>query len=144
MELCELMTIDKSDENGSQAIIAQVGKESFAIPISSVLSIEKIVISEISSVDQEAVIYHRGMVIPLVYLDKLFGLDSAKSDKDQIIAVVCKYKETYFGLVVDSLEGQQDITNKSLGILSDNQFFSGASILEDKLALILNVGSFVA
>ena len=41
-------------------------------------------------------------------------------------------------------ELKQAITNKSLGILSDNEFFSGASILEDKLALVLNVESFVA
>ncbi len=144
MELCELMTIDKAPETDSQAIIAQVGDENFAIPLSSILSIEKIVIAEISSVDQETVIYHRGMVIPLVYLDKLFGIKSDDTEKDYIIVVVCRYNETYFGFVVDSLEGQQEIESKPLGILDDSEFFSGASILEDKLALILNVGSFVA
>jgi two-component system chemotaxis sensor kinase CheA len=45
---------------------------------------------------------------------------------------------------VDSLVGQKEIINKSLGILEENDFFSGASILEDKLALVLNVRSFVA
>lgn len=144
MELYELMTTDMANEEGSQALIAQVSGETFAIPLSSILSIEKVAVSEINSVDQDAVIYHRGKVIPLVYLDKLFRIDSENTDKDNIIVVVCMHDEKYFGIVVDDLEGQKEITSKSLGILNDNAFFTGASILEDKLALVLNLGSFVA
>ena len=60
MELYELMTTDMANEEGSQALIAQVSGETFAIPLSSILSIEKVAVSEINSVDQDAVIYHRG------------------------------------------------------------------------------------
>lgn len=144
MELCELMTIDTAEATGDQALIATINDETFAIPLSSILSIENIAVSEINSVDQEAVIYLRGRIIPLVYLNKLFNIESTRKDDDHITVVVCMHNDAYFGFVVDGLDGQKEISNKSLGILGDNDFFTGASILEDKLALILNVGSFVA
>lgn len=144
MELCELMTTDMAEASGAQALIATINDETFAIPLSSILSIENIAVSEINSVDQEAVIYLRGKIIPLVYLNKLFNIESTRKDDDHITVVVCMHNDAVFGFVVDALEGQKEISNKSLGILGDNEFFTGASILEDKLALILNVGSFVA
>ena len=144
MELSEIMINRKAEDAGDQAIIAQISDEIFAIDLSSILSIENIDISEISTVDQEPVISLREMVIPLVYLDKLFDIQTSDNEKGNIIVVVCKHDDKCFGLVVDSLVGQKEIINKSLGILGDNEFFSGASILEDKLALVLDVGSFVA
>ncbi|WP_027207651.1 chemotaxis protein CheW [Butyrivibrio fibrisolvens] len=144
MELSEIMINRKAEDAGDQAIIAQISDEIFAIDLSSILSIENIDISEISTVDQEPVISLREMVIPLVYLDKLFDIQTSDNEKSNIIVVVCKHDDKCFGLVVDSLVGQKEIINKSLGILGDNEFFSGASILEDKLALVLDVGSFVA
>lgn len=144
MELSEIMINTKVEDEGDQAIIAQVSDEIFAIDLSSIISIENIDISEITTVDQEPVISLRDMIIPLVYLDKIFDIKPLDNDKSNIIVIVCKHEDKCFGLVVDSLVGQKEIINKSLGILSDNEFFSGASILEDKLALVLDVGSFVA
>ncbi len=144
MEISEMMIPNKADNGGEQAIIAQVNDEIFAIDLSSIISIENVTVSDISTVDQEAVIYLRGMVIPLVYLDKLFDIKSADNEKNNIIVVVCRHEDKCFGLVVDSLVGQKEIISKSLGVLEDNKFFSGASILEDNLALVLNVRSFVA
>ncbi|MCR5770928.1 MAG: chemotaxis protein CheW [Butyrivibrio sp.] len=144
MELSEIMINTKAEDEGDQAIIAQVSDEIFAIDLSSIISIENIDISEITTVDQEPVISLRDMIIPLVYLDKIFDIKPLDNDKSNIIVIVCKHEDKCFGLVVDSLVGQKEIINKSLGILSENEFFSGASILEDKLALVLDVGSFVA
>lgn len=144
MELSEIMINTKVEDEGDQAIIAQVSDEIFAIDLSSIISIENIDISEITTVDQEPVISLRDMIIPLVYLDKIFDIKPLDNDKSNIIVIVCKHEDKCFGLVVDSLVGQKEIINKSLGILSENEFFSGASILEDKLALVLDVGSFVA
>lgn len=144
MELAEMMITDKADNEGAQAIIAQVNDEIFAIDLSSIISVENITISEISTVGQEDVIYLRDMVIPLIYLNKLFDIKSADNERNHIIVVVCRHDDKCFGLVVDSLVGQKEIFNLSLGILEDNEFFSGASILEDKLALVLDVSSFVA
>lgn len=144
MEISEMMIANKTDNEGSQAIIAQVNDETFAIDLSSIISIENINVSEISTVDQEDVISLRDMIIPLIYLDKLFDIKPSKNERNHIIVVVCRHDDKCFGFVVDSLVGQKEIISKSLGVLDGNDFFSGASILEDKLALILDVGSFVA
>lgn len=141
MELREIIT---NDSESRQALIAGINEETFAIPLSSVLTIERVAVADICSVDQEAVVHLRDMIIPLVYLDKVFNIEKAADDTDHITVIVCMHNDAYFGLVVDKLYGQKDITTKSLGILEDNEFFSGASILEDDVALILNVESFVA
>ena len=146
MDLCELMIpTEENDDKNNQALIASVQGEIFAIPLSSVLSIEKVTTSGISTVGHEEVIDLRGSVIPLVHLDKLFALQTLGEEKDQIIVVVCTYKDATFGLIVDELFGQKSIESKSLGVLEDNSFFTGASIIdEDDVALILNVPSFIA
>ena len=144
MEISEMMINNKTDNEGAQAIIAQVNDEIFAIDLSSIISIENVDVSEISTVDQEAVIYLRDMIIPLIYLDKLFDIESVDNERNNIIVVVCRHEDKNFGFVVDSLVGQKEIITKSLGILEDNKFFSGASILEDELALVLDARSFVA
>ena len=141
MESTQIVTIDNKK---SKALIAGVRDEKIAIPLSAVLSIENVPVSEINSVNFEDVIYLRGQVIPLVYMDNLFDLGEAKVKTDNINVVICMYKDTYLGLVVDQLFGQEDIDKKSLGILDDNQFFKGATILNDAIALILDVESLIA
>ena len=55
------------------------------------------------------------------------------------------HKDIYLGLVVDKLYGQNDIEEKSLGILdNNNKFFSGATIMDDAIALVLDVESLIA
>ncbi len=142
MDLCQIVT---PETDTTQALIAGVREEMVAIPLPSILTIENIAASEISLVDSEDVIYLRGHVIPLIYLDKLFDLEVSNEEKENITVIVCVHNDSYVGLVVDTLFGQKDIERKSLGILEDNQFFSGASILEDDdVAMILNVRSLIA
>ncbi|SHN53790.1 CheW-like domain-containing protein [Butyrivibrio hungatei DSM 14810] len=125
-----------------QALIVSISNELFAIPLSTILSIENVAVSELSQVDNDDVIYLRGKVIPLVYLDRVFNMEPSPK-KENLSVVVCMYNHSYFGFVVDALNGQKEIETKSLGVLDDNDFFTGASILDDDVALILNIPSFV-
>ena len=128
-----------------QALVASIANELIAIPVPSVLTIENVAISDISLVDQSDVIYLRGRVIPLIYLRELYGFECSNENQENITVVVCMHNDACIGLVVDSLVGQKDIESKSLGILSDNQFFSGASIIEeDSVAMVVSVESFIA
>lgn len=142
MESTQIATIDKIN---SQALIAGVRDEKIAIPLSAVLSIENVSVSDINKVNFEDVIYLRGQVIPLVYMGKLFDCEDSETQSSNLNVVICMYKDTYLGLVVDQLFGQDDIDPKSLGILDDNnRFFSGAAIMDDAVALILDVESLIA
>lgn len=143
MDLCQLITTNSEIDN-NQALITGVGQEKIAIPVPSIITIENINPSDISLVDSSDVIYLRGHVIPLLYLDKFFGIESDKKDNENITAVICKHNDSHIGLVVDTLFGQEDIESKPLGVLSNNKFFSGASILSDDLAMIIDVPALIA
>ncbi|WP_026528686.1 chemotaxis protein CheW [Butyrivibrio sp. VCD2006] len=146
MELLEIIATDNNSTqpDSTKALIAGINEETYAIPLSSVLTIEKVNLADINKVESEDVIYLRERIIPLVYLDKLFKIESAGANDGTITVVVCMQNDACFGLVVDKLYGQQDIFTKSMGILNDNEFFAGASILENDVALILNIQSFAA
>ena len=146
MESNQLAVINSTNSDKEEALIVGVKNERLAISLSSIIAIEKIQISDIQSVNNEDVIDHRGKVIPLVYLDKVFELKGVSEEKDFINIVVCHKKDAVAGLVVDSLFGQNVIESKSLGSLSDNEFFTGVSIIPemDQVALIINLESLVA
>lgn len=139
-----LQMIDTTKDDSTQALIAGIADEYFAIPLSSIITIENVAVSEIKMVDHEDVIYLRGNIITLVHLDKFFRIENSNEKKENITVVVCDFEGQSFGFIVDTLLGQKDITSKSMGVLDDNDFFTGASILddEDNVALILNVPSF--
>ena len=141
----KLLQTSALDAQASKALIAGVRDEKIAIPLSSIITIENVAISEISSVNFEDVIYLRGQVIPLIYMDQLFNLEAEKKKRDSLTVVICMNNDTYMGLVVDKLYGQNEIESKSMGILdNNNRFFSGAAIMDDVVALVLDVESLIA
>lgn len=147
METNQLAVLNDEMNENAQALIVGVKNERLAISLSSIIAIEKVQISDINTVDHDDVIDHRGKIIPLIYLDRLFELKGESEERDFINVVVCNNSDdSIVGLVVDSLFGQSEIDKKSLGILSDNQYFTGVSILPeiDEVALILNLESLVA
>ena len=141
METSQIAVLNK---NENKALIAGVKNGKIAIPLSSIVTIENVAASEINTVNFDDVIYLRGEIIPLVYMDKMFKLDNPEETMDRITVIICSYKDTYVGLVVDELFEQEIIEQKSLGILSDNRFFDGAAIFDDAIALIVNVESLIA
>ncbi len=146
MEVNQLAVLNDEINDNAQALIVGVKNERLAISLSSVIAIENVQLSDINSVNNEDVIDHRGKIIPLVYLDKVFELNGAEEERDSINVVVCTNDDSTVGLVVDTLFGQSEIEEKSLGTLSDNEFFTGVSILPemDEVALVLNLDSLVA
>lgn len=126
-----------------QALMVEVRDEKYAIALASIQNIEYIPVTDIKYVQAREVIYLRGMVIPLIRLDRL--LDCAPSDDkpENITVVVVKKGDNFVGIVVDNLIGQQEIVIKSLGkVIENNKYISGATILGDgEVALILDVNA---
>lgn len=140
----ETNLIVPANNKDGRALIAGVKSGKIAILLSDIVTIENIPVSDVNVVNFNDVIYLRGAIIPLVYMNKLFNLDDSDVTKDKITVVICSYEDTYIGLVVDELFDQETINPKSLGILSDSRFFNGAAILDDTIALVINVESLVA
>ena len=130
-----------------QTLLFRVGGRLFAVPLSSVVEITRINDEEIHRVDRREVLRLREQVLTLVRLNKLSQIHAVESPnteatkKKRNFVIVIGAAEKRFGLLVDSLVGEEELVIKALPsdiIASD--LVSGASILGDgTVVLILNV-----
>lgn len=126
-----------------QALMVEVRDEKYAIALGSIQNIENIPVSEIKYVQAEEVIHLRGMVIPLIRLDELLDSTPKEEEPESLTVVVVRKGDSYAGVVVDNLIGQQEIVIKSLGkCIDNNKIINGATILGDgEVALIIDVNA---
>lgn len=124
-----------------QALLVFIGKERYAIPLSSIKQIVKIRTEEVKLVQKREVIFINDTIVPLVWLDRVLGCSNENERKNVVTAIIINKGGKLFALTVDSLIGQQEIVIKNLGkYLSDIKFVSGGTILGDgNVALILDV-----
>lgn len=130
-----------------QALMVEVGKEKYAIPLGNVDTIEDVLMNEIKLVQSKEVIHLRGSVIPIIRMNKILEMeDYEKSgETESEIIVVVKKGDQRIGLAVDKLLGQQETVIKSMGHhITNAKLFSGATILGDgEVALILDTNTLI-
>lgn len=132
-----------------QALMVEIENEKYAIALASIQNIEDIAIEDIKYVQAKEVIIIRGIVIPLIRLDKVLDIhrseDYAERAEENLTVVIVRKGENYAGLVVDRLMGQQEIVIKSIGnYINNNKIISGATILGDgEVALILDANTLI-
>lgn len=127
-----------------QALMVEVRGEKYAISLGSIETIEEIMAEEIKYVQTKEVIHIRGMVIPLIRLDQLLDCEPEEKERDSFTVIVVRKGDKSAGLIVDELNGQQEIVIKSLGkyINNSSKIISGATVLGDgEVALILDVNT---
>lgn len=127
-----------------QTLLFRVSGRLFAVPLSSVVEITRIGEQEIHRVDQKEVLRLREQVLTLVRLNKLSRIhtvDDTEEKRKKSFVVVIGQAEKRFGLVVDSMVGEEELVIKALpGEIVSSDLVSGASILGDgTVVLILNV-----
>jgi two-component system chemotaxis sensor kinase CheA len=126
-----------------QTLLFRVGGRLFAVPLSSVVEITRITDPEIHLVDQREVLRLREQILTLVRLDHLSRLRSIDTQpvRKKHFVIVIGAAEKRFGLLVDSLVGEEELVIKALpGEIVSSDLVSGASILGDgTVVLILNV-----
>ena len=128
-----------------QTLLFRVGGRLFAVPLSSVVEITRVMDEEIHLVDQREVLRLREQILTLVRLSRLSQIHAVDAPGDQKrkrnFVIVIGAAEKRFGLVVDSLVGEEELVIKALpGDIVASDLVSGASILGDgTVVLILNV-----
>jgi two-component system chemotaxis sensor kinase CheA len=126
-----------------QTLLFRVGGRLFAVPLSSVVEISRIHEQEIHRVDQREVLRLRDQILTLVRLEHLSRLRSIDTEpaKKKHFVIVIGAAEKRFGLVVDSMVGEEELVIKALpSDIVASDLVSGASILGDgTVVLILNV-----
>jgi two-component system, chemotaxis family, sensor kinase CheA len=127
-----------------QTLLFRVSGRLFAVPLSSVIEITRINELDIHRVDQREVLRLREQVLTLVRLSKLSKIHAVEAPgpkKKKSFVVVIGQAEKRFGLLVDSMVGEEELVIKALpGEIAASDLVSGASILGDgTVVLILNV-----
>jgi two-component system, chemotaxis family, sensor kinase CheA len=127
-----------------KALMFWVEQRLYAIPLNAVSQIARSRESEVHRVDNYEVLQLRNQVLPLLRLGRPPGAES-EGKPAKLFVLVIVVGEKKYGLVVDALEGEEELVIKAL----DDQTFStdlvnGASILGNgHVVLILNLPAVV-
>ena len=128
-----------------KALLFRVSNRLYAIPLNTVAEIARARESDLHRVDNWDVIQLRGEVLPLMRLGGAPSEDIGKKDK-KIFVLVIHFGGRKWGLIVDALEGEEELVIKALDdqtIATD--LVSGASILGDgRVVLIMNLAAVVS
>lgn len=126
-----------------QAMLVQVGEERYAIPLGVIDETAILNREQIKKVQHQEVMLLREKVLPLVSLAERLQVEGRECQEKELFVVVVRRGGRQYGLVVDSLLGQQDIVIKSLGKwLKGIPGLAGATILGDgQVSLILDIDS---
>lgn len=128
-----------------QGLLVRVKKETFAIPLSSVIEVVAIDSKSVYTINQQEVIRIRQEVLPITRLDRALHFDIVEESLDKKNVVNVGFGVQRIGLVVDELLGQQEIVIKSLGeYLGSISGIAGSTILGDgRVIMIIDVAELV-
>jgi two-component system chemotaxis sensor kinase CheA len=127
-----------------QALMVEVERATFAIPLSSVIEAVRISKDEIKTINGREVLHLRDRVLPLLRLAKEFEIPTDK-ERDRFYVVVAALGDRRIGVVVDELRSQEEVVIKSIWDYLDSiKGISGATITgEGKVVLILDISELV-
>ena len=128
------------------AMLIRVGKETYAVPLSSIVETALLRREDIRHVHGSPMMRFREHVIPLISLrDVLECPDEPDRESDEAQAVIIRKRDKLAAMIVDELIGQQEIVLKSLGNYLKKVFaVSGATILGNgQVALIIDPNELI-
>jgi two-component system, chemotaxis family, sensor kinase CheA len=127
-----------------KALLFRVEQRLYAIPLNSVTEIARTRQSEVHQVDHYEVLQLRNQVLPLVRLGRPPAEGEGRG-ASKLFVLVISVGERKFGLIVDGLEGEEELVIKALDDHAvSTDLVSGASILGDgRVVLILNLSAVV-
>lgn len=127
-----------------QGLLVRVGRETYSIPITSVIESHRIKPEEIRMIDNYEVFNVRSDVVSLLRLDRLFRIP-VSGQREYNFVVIVGTNEKRVGLMVDSLIGEEDVVIKPLrDQYTASPGIAGASILGDgSVCLIIDVSQLL-
>jgi len=120
-----------------------VADQTFVVPLTNIIESMQPTADQLKTLKNDHLLWVRGEYWPLVALHEMMGIDNAMTVPTEAIVVLVETSRKRFGILVDSLEGQQQVVIKSL-----EQHYkrvpgvAGATIMGDgSVAMILDVES---
>jgi two-component system chemotaxis sensor kinase CheA len=96
----------------TDALILKVGSQTFAIPQALVEEITEMSPGKVQNLDRTELLSHRGGVLPLVRLARLFGY--AMTPREQYPVLVLATERGRVGLVVDRVISQREVVVRAM------------------------------
>jgi two-component system chemotaxis sensor kinase CheA len=123
-----------------RALLFRVEQRLYALPLNAVAEIARTVEENIHAVEHYDVLQLRNGVLPLLRLGQK-PPEGPETARRKVFVLVINSGDRKFGLVVDELEGEEELVIKALDDQSiTTDLVSGASILGDgRVVLILNM-----
>jgi two-component system chemotaxis sensor kinase CheA len=127
-----------------RALIARVGNERYALPLTYVSETVEFGAAPITTVEGREAMVLRDRVVPLVHLRSLLGVGGDTPPPRRPV-IVLEMGERRTGIVVDGMVGQREIVVKGFEAPQGTlPVFSGATIMGDGVpALILDAGGLL-
>ncbi len=129
-----------------KALFIGIDEETYAIPISNIVETVKLSNEEFKTVDGQRTTVIRNEVLPVLSLNELVKKHSDHhDDKDSTYGVIIQREDKKFGLLVDRLIGEQEITIKNVGgSMRRTKGIAGVTITGDgRVILVLDVNTLV-
>jgi len=124
-------------------LMVKLSGQAFALPLSSVVEILSLDLSNTNLINGELVVLVRGKAVPLYYLNEWLipGYVKDESNNQNQHVVVVSSGHQHIGFVVDQLMGQEEVVIKPLGaLLTQVGGLAGATITGDGgIAIILDI-----
>lgn len=126
-----------------KVLIVNVGEEKYAIPLNNVQEIIDLKRDEIKTIQKKESFILRGQTIALLRLKKLVG--QIDDNKSKLTTIIVEDGEERIGIIVDSIESQQQILIKSVDErIKKVKGIAGGTILgSGKVCFILDIDSLI-
>jgi two-component system chemotaxis sensor kinase CheA len=128
-----------------QSLLVEVEHEVYSIPLAAVLETLKVENSSFHLIGGQEVLKLRESVLPLLRLQRVFGVSERAEKTSQSYIVVIGVAEKRIGIIVTRLLGQQEVAIKSLGkYLAKAPGIAGSTIMGDgRVALIIDPAGLI-
>lgn len=139
--------VTMSEQDYIKVIVFQLADKEYAIPVSNVQGIEKVMhITRVPKTEKfvKGVINLRGVVTPIIDLRERFGLPPSEH-KDSTRIIIVNLEDMEVGFVVDSANDVIDIPTASIeqqpevvGSVEE-EFIQGVSKVDNRLLILLHL-----
>jgi two-component system chemotaxis sensor kinase CheA len=121
-----------------KALLFDLGGRLYAVPVSAVSEVIRIMMDDLRTVDGRDILLIRGKIISIIHLRGLFGINGNGNSKR--FALILGIEEKRVGILIDQLLGQQELVIKAIDdSYASSGLITGASILGDgRVVLILD------
>jgi two-component system, chemotaxis family, sensor kinase CheA len=125
----------------TDAIIAHVGDQIFAVPQTAVREVVEVDASVLSAFERNELMPYRGGTLPMVRLSHLFAMPAAH--RPRYHAIVVGSGQTAIGLIVDRIAGQREVVVKTITdpLIRVDGVSAATELGDGRVVLILDVAA---